>query len=268
VFAEDTGTNNIVSALPMPIMVRSSCGSNCNPPFTIKVPTIVPGLPGANRTFDLFATTIDLYQGVTDPFQGHTIAVFPDVTGPSTPLTSGACTPVPAPASSDTITCTGHGSITGVVGVANLGTSVVLSKVSGSDLVKITNTAVQNQLPNDNPTNSYSFCVPGGDTYAVQVQQLPDPPIPPSPTIVFTPTPTATPAPSPTPTPPLVAPTPVLIGAPVDVIVPQAPVIATPSATSGSPTATPTPTIKCPTTCSITGNSCPGICTNVVVPQL
>ena len=63
VFAEDAGTNNIESALPMPISVNSSNTGMVN--FTLNVPPSVP-------IFDLFATTIDIYQGVSDPFQGHT----------------------------------------------------------------------------------------------------------------------------------------------------------------------------------------------------
>ncbi len=154
VFAEDTGTNNVVGALTMPVTVTSS-----NPGSVIFPKLNVP----TSGTFDLFATTIDLYQGVVDPYQGHTIAVLPGVTGPA------ACTNV-AVAFDQTIDCIGHGSITGQVANPNLGTSVVLSK----DDVQLTNSIVENQAPNMSPTNNYSFCIPA-DTYGVQRFQLPLP---------------------------------------------------------------------------------------------
>ncbi len=234
VFAEDAGTNNIVSALPMPIIARP--GSNAVG-FTINVPTSATGKP-----FDLFATTIDLFQGIADPYQGHSIVVIPNVPGPTTPSGPGACfdkTPPNPP--TEAITCVGHGSMTGTVGNANLGESVVLS----IDDVKITNTAVQNQFGNGspNPTNSFSFCVPGGDTYTVQAFQLPTPVAGVTPLI----------APTPAPAEPTAIAT---------VTIPQAPSV-------GGPSPTPTPAFKCPTTCSSAPGVCPGICKNasqVVLP--
>ena len=228
VFAEDAGTNNIVSALPNPITVRSTSGNAV--PFTINVPTMP-----SPRTFDLFATTIDSFQGISDPYQGHTIAVIKGVTGPLPP-SGGVCQSVGPNAmttSTDTIECVGHGSITGTVANADLGTSVVLSKED----VMITNTPVQNTLPNPSASNAYSFCAPG-DTYTVQRLQLPNP------------VQAAT---------PLVAPTPSPTGPVVDVTIPLAPLI-------GGPTPTPTPSLKCPTTCSNPGGTCPGICNNVEAP--
>ena len=224
VFAEDTGTNNIESVLPMAVTIRSSDSSVS---FTLNVPPSVP-------TFDLFATTIDLYQGVTDPYQGHTIAVLSDVTGPAEPSKPGGCSTATATFPDDQkIDCVGHGSVTGSVANANLGTSVVLSKGN----VAITNSLVQNQLPNSSPLNSYSFCAPA-DTYQVQRLQLPTP----DPIV----TPTAMPSPS-------------LDGSPVTVTIP------TPLSAGGA-SPTPTPAIKCPTTCSNPDGSCPGICNNVIVP--
>ena len=91
VFAEDTGTNNIESALATPLVVTHSNVGTCpGPPpyrcvsFTLNVPTTdtVP------QGFDLFATTIDLYQGVSDPYQGHTIAVLAGVPAPAPPSVS------------------------------------------------------------------------------------------------------------------------------------------------------------------------------------
>ena len=232
VFAEDTGTNNIESALPAPIIVRSSNPGTVS--FTLNVPT-EPIPPATVRTFDLFATTIDLYHGTTDPYQGHTIAVLSDVTGPAQPSKPGACSTATA-TFDQTITCIGHGSITaGPDGVANadLGTSVVLSKGN----VQITNTPVQNQSANSNPLNSYSFCIPA-DTYQVQRLQLP------------TPDPNATPS---------AMPTPFLDGSAVTVTIPPAPLL-------NAPTASPTTTNACPTTCQNPDGSCPGICNDVIQP--
>jgi len=227
VFAEDTGTNNIVGALANPITVRSTTSSPIN--FTLNVPTQpIPPATSGGRTFDLFATTIDSFQGISDPFQGHTIAVIPGVAGPAPPSGTG-CNDVPAPTSPDIIDCVGHGSVTGSVANPNLGTSVVLSKRN----VQITNTPVQNQLPNTPATSSFSFCAPG-DEYTVQKLQLP--------------TPVASVVPS-------AAPTPALDPTQVAVIIPVAPHV-------GGPTPTPTPALKCPTNCSTSVGTCPGICNN------
>jgi hypothetical protein len=238
VFAEDEGTNNIVSALPMPITARS--GSN-SVGFTINVPTALAPL-ATERRFDLFATTIDSFQGVSDPYQGHSIVVISDVLGPAPPTAQGACNSLPAPVLSDTIKCVGHGSMTGSVANPNLGTSVVLSKhdTTGED-VQITNIAVQNQSGNGNPnpTASFSFCAPG-DTYDIQKRQLP------MPAAGVT---------------PLIAPTPVPTGPTVAVTIPLAPLV-------GGPSPTPTPALKCPTTCSNPGGTCPGVCKNVGLGQV
>ncbi len=193
--------------------------------ITLNVPPSVP-------TFDLFATTIDLYQGVTDPYQGHTIAVLSDVTGPAEP-SAARVQYHDGETSTQTITCIGHGSVTGSVGNANLGTSVVLSKQN----VQITNSLVQNQAPNTGPNNLYSFCVPA-DTYQVQEWQLP------TPDPIVTPTSMPTPAPG---------------GSLATVTIP-------PPLSAGGATPTPTPAIKCPTTCQNPDGTCPGICSNVIQP--
>jgi hypothetical protein len=260
VFAEDTNTNNIESSLPMPISITHSNAANCPSgpfpncvPFTINVPTMpIPGsttlLP---RMFDLFATTIDLYQGATDPYPGHSIAVKSEVVGPMPPTSPGMCSTVTPPPFADSIECIGHGSVQGSVANANLGTSVVLEKMDPAadpDIppVEITTTPVVNQAENPSPTNSYSFCAPGGDVYALQRLQLP------------TPDPNETPIAAPSPSPD---------GTPVPVTIPPAPLYnesATPSGTPSGPTATPTPSAKCPTNCTNPDGSCPGICKPVI----
>ncbi len=240
VFAEDAGTNNIVSALSSPVIVRSSNKGSVG--FTLNVPTALLPLTSL-RKFDLFAATVDNYQGVSDPYPGHTIAVLSDVPGPAAPSAPGACNIAPAAFLPDqTITCVGHGSVAGLVGNADLGTSVVLSKQAGVDLlgnplyVQITNTQVQNQSPNTGPNNLYSFCAPA-DTYWLQTVQMP--------------------APSPDET-PLVAPTPEPMAMPtISVIIPT-------PLPAGGPSPTPTPAIKCPTTCSTNADgTCPGLCNTV-----
>jgi hypothetical protein len=236
VFAEDHDTNNIENALPMPISVKSSnvgpCMGSGAPSsdgcvnFTLNVPPSVP-------FFDLFASTIDLYQGATDPYQGHNIVAISDVPAPA------ACaTATPTMQTSQVIGCVGHGSIFGNVGNANLGTSVILEKLADNgDAVQITSSLVQNQAPLMTPTNTYSFCAPA-DTYLVQEAQLP------------TPDPVMTPA---------AAPSPALVpGSEATVTIPPPPL------SNATPTAT--PAIKCPTTCSNPDGTCPGICNSVNQP--
>jgi hypothetical protein len=228
VFAEDAGSNKVRGALPMPVRISASNPGTVN--FTLNVPTAtLPVLP--SRTFDLFATTIDLYQGFTDPYQGHTVAVLPGVQIPSSACATATATFPP----DQIIDCIGHGSITGQVQNPNLGTSVVLSKQG----VQLNSSIVQNQAPLPNSTSNYSFCIPA-DTYDVQRFQLP------------LPDPNMT---------PLAMPTPLPDGALTSVTIPPAP-----SAGGASPT--PTPALKCPTTCSNPGGSCPGICNNMIAPML
>ena len=236
VFAEDHGTNNIESALPMPVRVTNSNGGTIG--YTLNVPTSATVPQG----FDLFAATVDnLYQSVSDPNKGQTIAVLSDVPAPAPPSGSGICDTKTANFSGDqTITCVGHGSVTGSVANANLGTSVVLSKqdTDSGNFVAITNTPVQNQSANSNPLNSYSFCAPA-DIYQVQEWQLP--------------TPDSSAAPSSSPT-----------ASPVPDI--AAVVIIPTPLSAGGPNPTPTPAINCPTTCENSDGTCPGICNNVIQP--
>jgi hypothetical protein len=225
VFAEDAGSNKIESALPMPVVVRPGTGNFFN--YTINVPPSVPA-------FDLFATTIDLFQGVSDPYQGHSIAVLKNVASPGEP-TASVCGTTNATTPPDTITCVGHGSINGTVANADLGTSVVLIKEG----VQITSTPVQNVIQSSTAptTNTYNFCVPA-DTYDVQRFQVAQQST--STAVVATPTPTPA-------------------GVPHTVIIPPPPIVPTPGAT-------PTPFIRCPTTCSHPDGTCPGNCNSATPP--
>ena len=248
VFAEDHGTNNIESALPMGITVTSNPNvTNCSPPsgtvcanFKLNVPPSIP--IGA---FDLFASTTDHYQGATDPYQGHSIAVISDVPAPAACATTTIATPTDP---SQVITCVGHGSITGMVANPNLGESVVLEKLDlappmmdDNPEVQITNSIVQNQpQPGNTPTSRYSFCAPA-DTYELQkFETFPTP----EPSVVPSAAPTASPA-----------------DAPISVTIPLPP-------NAGGPSPTPTPALKCPTNCSHPDGTCPGICNNAQGPQL
>jgi hypothetical protein len=250
VLAEDHDTNNIESALPRPITVSSNQNvTNCFPPgtppdgivcanFSLNVPPSIP--IGA---FDLFAATIDTYQGVTDPYQGHSIVAISDVRAPAACATMTITTPSDP---NQVISCVGHGSITGSVGTPNLGASVVLEKLDpegppNDNEVQITNSIIQNQSLTDVPataTNRYSFCAPA-DTYQLQEFQLPQP----TPGVV----PTAMPSPSP------------VFDGNATVTIPPPPPAGGPSTTT-----TPTPAIKCPTNCSHSDGTCPGICNNAI----
>jgi hypothetical protein len=247
VFAEDHGSNNIESALPMPITVSSNKNvTGCSPPpgtvcakFSLNVPPSVP--IGA---FDLFASTIDLYQGAVDPYQGHSIAVISDVPAPAACATATVATPTDP---SQVITCVGHGSVTGTVANPNLGESVVLEKldlappgIDDNPEVQITNSIVQNQPPNPNASSNYAFCAPA-DTYELQkFETFPAP----APSVI-----------------PSAAPTPSAVDTPVSVTIPLPP-------NAGGPNPTPTPALKCPTNCSHPDGTCPGICNNAPGPQL
>lgn len=261
VFAEDHGTNNIENALPMAIKVTSNKNvTNCFAPgaipdgevcanFSLNVPPSIP--IGA---FDLFAQTTDFYQGVTDPFPGHSIAVVSDVQAPAACATTTITTPSDP---SQVITCVGHGSITGTVAVpgspdspGDLGTSVVLEKLdpdgpAGDNEVQLTNSLVQNQPQpgNSTPSSNYSFCAPA-DTYQVQKFEV-------VPTPEASVVPTAAPSPSPA-------------GTPVSVTIPPPP----DAGGSSTPASTPSVTLRCPTNCSHPDGTCPGICNNAPGPQL
>jgi hypothetical protein len=245
VFAETHGTNNIQSSLPMPRVVKNP---NTSATFTLNVPSTI-------SNFDLFATTVnDTFQGVTDPYQGHSIVVMSGVTIPTPPMACSTTTANFDP--SFPIDCVGHGSVIGTANNANLGASVALSKLDPMGIpVQITTTPILNQS-SVSPTNDYAFCTPG-DTYELQPVQLPAPVAGGIPAVV---------------------PSPALTGDPVTVTIPPAPLVnatTTPTASptlSGSPTATPSavPTFKitCPTTCTNTNprGSCPGVCNNVIQP--
>jgi hypothetical protein len=163
VFAEEAGTNNLVSALPYPLLFKTGQQSR---DFMINVPTNI-------STFDLFATAADLFEGATDPYPGHTIITQSGVAGAATACGIAAYTPTALPSASVTPTpalfteqmdCLGHGSITGTVINPDSGTTVELSK-SG---VRLMQSAVGPATPAPSVGNTYAFCVPPDDNYSLQ----------------------------------------------------------------------------------------------------
>jgi hypothetical protein len=188
VFAEDSGTNNLVAMLPQPIVITNPSSTG---PFTLHVPS-------GPATLDLYAEADDTFNGAATPFTGHTIIVQQGVTGfDGTPN----CTPVsPVNLFSQNMDCVGHGSIAGTFVSPTSGTSAVLSK----DGVQLFSSSVGLTLDlggNTGPT--YSFCAPP-DTYDVQAFAVTNPApsvtpmVTPTPLPIGTPTPVTVPAPAPT----------------------------------------------------------------------
>ncbi len=216
VFAEEHGTNNLVSALSAPLRINSSTSSA---QFTLNVPSKDP-----IGTFDLFASAIDQFQGAPDPYPGHSIVVASNVSP------AVAC---PAPSTADPaaslgpMDCIGHGSVSGIAPNPDTGTTVMLSEPDPNtgDLVDLMSTAVI-AIPPGPPDNIYSFCVPGNspDTYSVQRLEAVVPP------------PGSVPiAPS----------TPIAVGTPQAVSVPTAA-----PTSSGCPTTCSNPDGSCPGVCA------------------
>ncbi len=252
VFAEQSGTNNLVSALQTPLVFTNS--GKMSQTFTMNVPTTL-------STFDLFATSIDLNQGVTDPYTGHTILVQSGVQGFGGTVPSCSSAPLTADFA-ESMDCTGHGSISGIFSNPNTATTAVLSKIDAIKNLPVALMPVGVQGPvaasGTTPANpTFSFCAPGLPTvdegsYVITRYDLPSPTPTPTPTPVG-PTATPTPAPGPSSTPAPIA------GASAVV----------------APSALPTPTSvasPCPSTCFESANppstaSCPGVCNNVQLPS-
>jgi len=160
VVAENTGTNDLVSALSSPIVI---VGGQTSLNFSLNVPTHAFNQPKVPQSYDLFAVAQDLYQGGTDPFPGHTIIAQSSITGPNPP--TACATMIPTGLFSQAMECSGHGSIVGIVSVPtpDSGTAVELIK----DGVELTQAPVGPPTPAPSVGNTYSFCAPP-DTYTVQ----------------------------------------------------------------------------------------------------
>ncbi|MHB8392520.1 MAG: hypothetical protein ACYDBH_23550, partial [Acidobacteriaceae bacterium] len=229
VFAEDHRTNNLVSALPTPLIIRPG---QTTAAFKINVPADQAGAPASQiqgaPTLDLFAQAIDLYAGASDPYPGHTVITAANIAAPTS-----YCQKATPPSdslfpSAETMDCVGHGSITGILSSPDVNTFVEVSKnYNNTGDVQLYSAAPVSLLnpgsgsPNPLVGNGYSFCVPP-DTYTLTRYEGV--------------TPVETPSAGPSQA--------------ITVIPPPLPV----------PSSTPTP---CPTTCQDAGaGTCPGICGN------
>lgn len=187
VFAENSGTNQLVGALTQPLVFLPSQSSL---PFTLNVPINAPVNP-----FDVFAVAIDPYQGGPDPYPGHDIPVLGNQTGPT-----GCHDPTILPAF-DPMNCVGHGSITGTVANPDLGTTVEVEKLDpSSNAVQILGTSAGLFSANVPRNNAYTLCIPP-DSYELQRFEAPspEPGIPtPIPTAIGSPQNVVVPVPAPT----------------------------------------------------------------------
>lgn len=233
VFAENSGTNEIVAALPIPLTFIHQQTSQ---PFTLNVP-----ITGAGPNFDLFAVAVDPYLGATSPFPGHNISVLANVPGPSNscdsiPPIPPSPAPSPTPIAMPAMDCVGHGSITGIVQNPDTGTYVEVEK-QGVQILGTTPGLLSSNSPNN---TQYTLCVPPDD-YTIQRFDAAPTPVG-EPTVIGsdTPTPIATPIPGPS----------------------QAITVPQPASTSS----------PCPSSCSNNSDSasgpCPGICTGTLASPL
>src|SRR5262249_2691791 len=149
VLAEQAGTNNLVAALPTPLLFQTG-QSTMN--FSLNVPSKI-------ASFDLFASAADLYLGEPDPYPGHTI-----ITQSAVPAAPTACATSTVAPFSEPMDCTGHGSIAGTAVNPDSGTTVELSKGG----VRLMQAAVGPATPAPSVGNTYSFCAPPDPNYFLQ----------------------------------------------------------------------------------------------------
>jgi Domain of unknown function (DUF4382) len=154
IFAENSGTNDLVSALATPLTFRAG---QTSVPFTLNVP-VPPDSSSPAPVFDLFASAIDPYVGSTNPYTGHTIEVASAVPGQASECQTTANVTL------GPLDCVGHGSLSGTVINPDTGTTVEVIK----DGVQILGTAPGffSSAPGSNNA-SYALCVPPG-AYTVQ----------------------------------------------------------------------------------------------------
>jgi len=212
VLAENSGTNQVVAALPQPLVFLNH---ETSLPFQLNVP--LSQANGAPPAFDLFSVAIDPFQGGPDPFPGHDISVLANQPAPTAGCQHVNAVPF------QPMNCVGHGSISGTVQNPDTGTSVEVEKLDPNNTpVQILGTPPA-LFSSDTPSNNaYTLCVPP-DMYQLQRFEA-------------APTSSAT-----------ASATPIPVGSPQQVTVPQ------PAATSS----------PCPSTCSSTDGGpapCPGMC--------
>lgn len=229
VFAENTGTNELVSALPQPLVFvhgQTSQTFKLNVPLSQSESSPSPmAMPTPAPALDLFAVAIDPFTGGPSPFPGHDIPVLANQLVPAS-----NCQNTSIPAFSP-MNCVGHGSVSGTLLNPDFGTTVEVEKLDPSMTpVQILGTSLglfSSSVPSN---NEYTLCVPP-DNYQLQRFELP------SPTAAA---PTATPG---------------AVGTPQSVMVPV------PAATSS-----PCPS-TCSNTNSGIG-PCPGLCQNTAASPL
>ena len=164
VFAENSGTNQLVSALSQPLVFVNQ---ETSLPFTLNVP-----MNSSNTPFDLFAVAIDPFQGGPGPFPGHDIPVLANQPAPNQPKSGSSCLQSTA-AAFQAMDCVGHGSISGTVQNPDTGTSVEVEKLDPNNaLVPILGTSPALFSSNNPGNNAYTLCVPP-DTYTLQRFEVP-----------------------------------------------------------------------------------------------
>jgi hypothetical protein len=174
VFAEESGTNNVVAALSEPLLFKSTQAGPI--PFSMTVPTLY-------SAFDFYATAFDLYQGQPDPYTGHTILTESGVTGFNNVVPT--CGSVPLTMTfPETMNCTGHSSVSGSFVNPTSNTTAILSKNDVQLMPSGPGPVLQLGTNPSNPT--YAFCAPG-DSYTITRYD------------VTNPSPGATPSSTPTP---------------------------------------------------------------------
>lgn len=176
VFAENTGTNTLVAALPQPLVFTNTTPQSQT--FTMQIPTT-----NTYSALDFFAEAVDTYKGAANPFTGHTIVAMPHVD------TLDPVCPYPSPAPSigmfAALDCIGHGSVAGDFGepADNLTSAELL--VAG---VQVISSGAGPTVASLGDGPSYAICAPGGG-YDLQRFQVTNPA--PGTTPVMTPTPAA-----------------------------------------------------------------------------
>jgi hypothetical protein len=155
VFAENTGTNNLVSALTTPLTIP---GGTTSLGFTLNVPSHKFNASGPQNV-DVFAVAQDLYQGGPDPFPGHNIIVQQNMPGPA-----AACATAPQRPFNETLNCVGHGNLSGIAADnPTNNTTIELSKNG----VALTSSSVTIASPAATASAPYNFCIPP-DQYTLQ----------------------------------------------------------------------------------------------------
>jgi hypothetical protein len=158
IMPEDHGSNSI-EGLGMATIPNGQASSG---QVAVLVPDSTATLPATNRvaSYDLFASTQDVFGGSPQKATGHTLAVASNIPAPGKCENAGS-TPAAPTAVLSGLRCGGHSSISGNVTNADQNTAVVLAD-SG---VQVQNAAVAG-------VNTYSFCAPTDPTASYTVEHF------------------------------------------------------------------------------------------------